>query len=236
MVERQKGSVSKEVTAVLLAAGEGTRLGVGKNKVYLPLAGKPVLSYSLRAFDRSLLVDQIVLVVASGEEARAGELLGDLAKDNRLVRGGARRRDSALAGVEAADGKIVLIHDAARPFPSPTLIERVIEGTRTHGACVPVIPVLDTVRYGNRNGFLLSQPIAREGLLRMQTPQGFERALIVRCLKAGEGAFTDDAGAVLASGASVWSVPGEAINLKVTTKADLALAEAIAAFIVHTGD
>ena len=227
--------MSNEVTtAVVLAAGEGRRLGAGLNKIYIQLAGQPLLSHCLRAFDRSPLIDQIVLVVAHGEEGRAGELVGSLTKDNRLVRGGARRRDSALAGVEAAKGSVVLIHDAARPFPSLALIQRVVEGTKAHGACVPVIPMADTIRYCNGEGFLLPQTVVREGLLRIQTPQGFERELIRRCLKLNGEVYADDAAAVLTGGARVWSVSGEATNLKVTTKTDLALAEAVAAHLART--
>ena len=224
----------EEVTAVVLAAGRGTRLGAGQNKAYIQIAGRPLLSYCLHAFARSPVIDRIVLVVARGEEAHAGKVIGGLSKDTRLVLGGAQRRDSSLAGVEAATGNVVLIHDAARPFPSLALIERVLEGTRIHGACVPTVPVADTQRYGDARGFLLCQSLTRSGLFGMQTPQGFKRELIRRCLAANEDAFADDAGAVLASGAPVWSVAGEAINLKVTTKADLVLAEAVAAHLART--
>lgn len=220
-----------KVTAVILAAGKGERVGAGWNKVYVKIAFRPLLSYSLATFSESAAIDEIVLVVGSSEEERAAALSARIRKEVRVVRGGTRRQDSALAGVEAADGGIVLIHDAARPFPSRALIDRVIEGTRAHGACVPVIPVVDTLRYSKRDGFLLARPVERAGLLQMQTPQGFKRVLIHRCLEGSGEAFTDDAGAVLASGAPVWTVPGEATNLKVTTQADLALAEALAAVL-----
>jgi len=220
-----------EITAVVLAAGAGRRLGAGGNKAYVPLAGRPLLSHCIDVFSRTALIDQIVLVVARGEEDRARKLIDDLTIDNRLVCGGAQRRDSALAGVEAADGKIVLIHDSARPFPSVGLIERIVAGTRAHDACVPVIPVTDTMRYSNEEGSLLPETVMREGLLRMQTPQGFKRELISRCLRANDQAFPDDAGAVLACGVSVWSVPGEAINLKVTRRTDLSFAETIATYL-----
>ncbi len=225
-----------EVTAVVLAAGEGRRLGAGQNKAYIQVAGRPLLSHCLGVFDRTLLIDQIVLVVARGEEECAGELIDDLTTNNLLVYGGAQRRDSALAGVEAADGKIVLIHDSARPFPSVGLIERVVTGTRAHGACVPVVPMADTIRYSNEEGFLLPEVVVREGLLRMQTPQGFKRKLICRCLQASQLAFPDDAGAVLACGVPVWSVSGEAINLKVTVREDLLVAEAVASQLVCAAD
>jgi len=226
--------VAKNVTAVILAAGKGTRLGTGENKAYVQLAGRPLLSYCLHAFDRSPLIDEIVLVIGTGEEERARRLIDPLDKDSRSVCGGITRRDSALAGVEAAEGQVVLVHDAARPFPSLALIKRVVEGTISHRACVPVIPVVDTLRYGEMEGRLTSTTVERKGLLHMQTPQGFERALIRRCLALSKEIVPDDAGAVLVTGAPVWTVPGDPINLKVTTQADLILAEAVAGFLAHT--
>ena len=216
------------VSAILLAAGRGTRIGAGENKIYLEIKGEPLLSYTLRAFSESPLIDEIILVVAAGEEPRATPLLADLKKKVHIVRGGRKRQDSSRAGVSAAKGKIVLIHDAARPFPSQALIARVITGVKVRGACVPVLPTVDTLRHRNAEGFLLSQWVERRDLLQMQTPQGFKREIIQQALAVSGSCFTDDAGAVLATGAKVWTVPGERGNFKVTTKEDLALAEAFA--------
>ncbi|MCD5416296.1 2-C-methyl-D-erythritol 4-phosphate cytidylyltransferase [Candidatus Bipolaricaulota bacterium] len=220
--------VAPMVTAVLLAAGSGSRVGAGENKIYLKIRGKPLLSYTLATFSESPLVDEIVLVIAGDDEHRATPLVAGLAKQVRIVHGGRRRQDSSRAGVEQARGRIVLIHDVARPFLSRELIARVLSGVEEHGACVPVLPVVDTLRYRNKNELLCSQPVEQRGLLQMQTPQGFERELIARALDCNDCRFTDDAGAVLASGRPVWTVPGDAMNLKVTTKEDLSLAEAIA--------
>jgi len=216
------------VSAILLAAGRGTRIGAGENKIYLEIKGEPLLSYTLRAFSESPLIGEIILVVAAGEEARATPLLVDLQKKVHIVRGGRTRQDSSRAGVSAAKGEIVLIHDAARPFPCQTLIARVITGVKVRGACVPVLPTVDTLRYRNAEGFLLPQWVERRDLLQMQTPQGFRREIIQQALAVSGSCFTDDAGAVLATGAKVWTVPGERGNFKVTTKEDLALAEAFA--------
>ncbi len=216
------------VSAILLAAGSGTRIGAGENKVYLDIKGKPLLSYTLRAFSKSTLIDEIILVVAAGEEPRAVPLLVDLRTQAHIVRGGRERQDSSRAGVSAAKGKIVLIHDAARPFPSQALIARVVTGVKLRGACVPVLPTVDTLRYRNAEGFLLPQLVERRGLLQMQTPQGFRREIIEQALAVAGLRFTDDAGALLAMGAKVWTVPGERGNFKVTTKEDLALAKAFA--------
>ena len=216
------------VSAILLAAGRGTRIRAGENKIYLEIKGEPLLSYTLRAFSESPLIGEIILVVAAGEEAQATPLLVDLQKKVHIVRGGRTRQDSSRAGVSAAKGEIVLIHDAARPFPCQTLIARVITGVKVRGACVPVLPTVDTLRYRNAEGFLLPQWVERRDLLQMQTPQGFRREIIQQALAVSGSCFTDDAGAVLATGAKVWTVPGERGNFKVTTKEDLALAEAFA--------
>ncbi len=216
------------VSAILLAAGRGTRIGAGENKIYLDIKGEPLLAYTLRAFSESPLIGEIILVVAAGEEARATPLLVDLQTQVHIVRGGRMRQDSSRAGVSAAKGEIVLIHDAARPFPGQALIARVITGVKVRGACVPVLPTVDTLRYRNAEGFLLSQWVERRDLLQIQTPQGFRREIIEQALAVSGSCFTDDAGAVLATGAKIWTVPGERGNFKVTTKEDLALAEAFA--------
>ncbi len=219
------------VTAVLLAAGSGSRVGAGENKIYLEISGKPLLSYTLTAFSESPLIDEIVLVIAANEECRATPLVTGLVKQVRIVHGGRQRQDSSRVGVAQARGRIVLIHDAARPFPSQGLIARVLAGVEEHKACVPALPVVDTLRYHDGSELLPVQPVERCKLLQMQTPQGFDRELIHRALDRNDRRFTDDAGAVLASGIPVWTVLGEATNLKVTTKDDLALAEAIAGII-----
>ncbi len=216
-----------KVSAVVLAAGRGERMKESANKVYLPLRGIPVLSYSLRAFAAIPEVDEIIIVTRRGEEGLASRIVRDIARPTRIVPGGKRRQDSARAGAEAASGGVVLIHDAARPFPSPSLIGRVIECVERHGACVPVVPVADTVRYTDPDGFLLADRIERKGLLRMQTPQGFLRDRLLAALAATVETITDDASAVLAAGGRVATVPGEETNIKLTTKGDLLLGEAL---------
>jgi len=222
--------MAERTSAVILGAGRGIRLGVGRNKVFLEIAGRPLLAYTLEAFIASPLVDELVVVIAPQDEPLARRLVSGLPKPARLVHGGKERRDSSLAGVDAANGEIVLIHDGARPFPSPALIERVVEGARTSGACVPVVSSTDTLRYRDESGTLHPQRIERRGLLRMQTPQGFRTELIRSALAASAHWFTDDAGAILETGLAVHTVPGEETNLKVTTPGDLTLAEA---FIAH---
>jgi 2-C-methyl-D-erythritol 4-phosphate cytidylyltransferase len=226
-----------QCTAVLLAAGRGSRMAAGANKVYLEVAGRPLLSYSLDVFSSAPWIDEIVLVVARGEEPLAAEAVEDIIKPVRVVPGGRRRQDSSLEGVHAASGEIVLIHDVARPFPSLFLIERVVQGTREHDACVPVLPVADTLRYRDKSGFLSPADLKRGDLYRIQTPQGFQRALIERCLRESEEReYTDDAAAVLATDLPVWTVAGEATNIKLTTSEDLEFATAMAPFFTFEED
>lgn len=221
--------MAKRVSAIILAAGRGTRIGADKNKVFLKIASHPLLYYTIAAFAGCAEIDEIVLVVAPGEEEAASSLVGRIEKDVQIVRGGARRQDSSYAGVSAARGGIVLIHDAARPLVSNELILRLIEATREHGACVPVLPVVDTIRHGTIDHPLEASLVDRSHLLRMQTPQGFSRDLIMKALSETDADVTDDAAAVLAAGTQVWTVAGEETNIKVTTKEDLVLAKMIIA-------
>lgn len=215
------------VTAVILAAGRGERMNAPMNKALLPLAGEPILAYSVRAFAEVAAVNEIVVVTQAGEEEQVRKIAVPLSPTVKIVPGGERRQDSARAGVGAANGEIVLIHDAARPFPSRALIARVIAETERHGACVPVIPVADTLRYADQDGFLRPQAVTRDGLFRVQTPQGFFRTQILGALTTTRETITDDASAVLAAGGVVYTTPGEETNIKLTTKADLLLASAL---------
>lgn len=202
-------------------------MGADRNKVFMLVSGRPLLAYTIESFARIDRIAEIILVVHPDDEDDVRALMPTAGPSWSIVYGGAQRRDSALAGVRAARGDTVLIHDGARPFPSPALIERVIDATDAHGACIPVLPVADTLRRvdGDR---LLNQTIARDSMVRIQTPQGFSAKRIRDALERSDSSITDDAAAVLATGQTVWTVPGEATNLKVTTRDDLAMANAIA--------
>ena len=221
--------MATQTSAIILAAGRGTRIGADRNKVFLEIASRPLLSYTIAAFAGCEQIDEIVLVVAPGEEETASALVEGIEKDVKIVHGGARRQDSSYAGVSAARGEILLIHDAARPFVSKDLISRLIAATREHGACVPALPVVDTIRQGELGYPVDDAVIDRSRLLRMQTPQGFNRELILSALSDSDANITDDAAAVLARGVPVWTIAGEETNIKVTTREDLALAEMIIA-------
>ncbi len=216
-----------DTSAVILAAGRGERMKTPENKVYMPLLGLPILSYSLRAFAETKGINEIVLVVRQGEEERARLVAQGSPLPVKITIGGERRQDSSRAGIETASGDIVLIHDAARPFPTSALISRVIECVKLYGACVPVLPMADTVRYGDAEGFLSPGQVERTGLLRMQTPQGFLREQLLPALCTINETVTDDASVILAAGGRVATVTGEETNLKLTTRGDLLLGEAL---------
>lgn len=221
-------------SVIVLAAGRGERFGKEKNKVWAELAGRPLLHYGVQAFACSGLVEELTIVARPGEEGDAAELVRGFSLPTAIVPGGERRQDSALAGIEAARGDYVLIHDGARPLVSVDLIRRVLAAAVAHGAAVPVVPVADTLRRVKAN-LLDPEPIPREGLVHIQTPQGFRRSLILAAYHEALGRgleLPDDAAAVLAFGHPVHAVPGDHRNVKVTHPGDLAL---VARLLVESG-
>jgi len=217
-------------SGVILAAGRGERFQGQVNKVFVLLHGRPLLRWCVDVFPASGVVGELVVVARPGEEGRITELLSEVPLPVQVVPGGKRRQDSARAGIEAARGEYVLVHDAARPLVSPELIRRVLKAAEEHGAAVPVFPVVDTVRYVDERGFLRPEDVPRAGLVRIQTPQGFRRELLLSALEHAERQglpLTDDASAVLALGKPVAAVPGDPRNLKITHPEDLALAESL---------
>lgn len=213
-------------SAVLLAAGRGTRLKTSVPKAYIELDRRPLLWYSLQNFAACPEISQIVVVIHRDDRALCEHSLGEALKRVELVYGGEHRQDSALAGVQAATQEYVLVHDAARPLVSQALIARVIEATLRHGAAVPALPVPDSLQRVCDDRIIAS--VDRDALVRVQTPQGFQRNLLSRALQQActeKRYFTDEASAVLAMlGVHAAVVPGDERNLKITTATDLELA------------
>lgn len=223
----------KTATAIVLAAGSGSRMGGGVPKVYQPLAGRPLL---LRTVDRMFAansVDGVIVVVADAEMGRCEALLrADLALRDRpwvLQRGGATRLQSAQRGLERLAGscELVILHDAARPFVSPALIDLCVRVAAEKGAVIPGLPVRDTIKEVSSDGLVRATP-DRSSLREIQTPQVFRREIILRAHEqaAREDVMaTDDAMVVERAGFSVYVVEGERTNLKVTVPEDFWLAE-----------
>ncbi len=218
-----------ETLAILVAAGRGERLGAGRPKAFVAVAGKPLLLWAAEAFEAAPAVDAIVAVVPEAERARAREMLGHVTKLAAVVPGGERRQDSVAAGLRHAppgfDG-LVLVHDAARPFVEPSLIAAVVEAARESGAALPVLPLVDTLKRV-RDGRVL-ETLDRSELCGAQTPQGFKLSALLRAYAQAAAAglsVTDEAMALERQGAIVRAVPGSTRNRKITTPDDLAWAE-----------
>lgn len=229
--------MSGRMTAVVLAAGRGSRMKSETAKQYMELLGKPVLYYALRAFEESLAVQSVVLVVAEDEEVYVTEAIVKrfhLHKVAAVVCGGAQRQDSVYRGLlAAADAEYVMIHDGARPLVTPALIARLAQAVEETNACVAGVPVKDTIKRVSQDGTVLETP-ARETLWQIQTPQAFSYALILdayETVRQQTLLFTDDASVLEYARPEqpIRIVQGAYENIKLTTPEDLLLAEALLA-------
>lgn len=216
------------MTAVLVAAGSSTRMGF--DKLSFDLGGETVLERSVRAFDECPEVDELVIVTgASGENAQRAA--ARCKKPVRLVKGGSTRAESARSGVAAAHGRLVAVHDAARPFVSQSVIADTIAAAARCSAAAPAVPVKDTIKTVAEDGAVTGTP-DRSTLRAVQTPQVFEADLLKAALQSAlenEVPVTDDCSAVERLGKVVYLIDGNEENLKITTPVDLVIAEAILA-------
>ncbi|WP_277970819.1 bifunctional 2-C-methyl-D-erythritol 4-phosphate cytidylyltransferase/2-C-methyl-D-erythritol 2,4-cyclodiphosphate synthase [Sphingomonas echinoides] len=217
---------STTTAAIIVAAGTGARSGSAVPKQYAPLGGRAILAHSYEALQRHPAIGRIVVVIGAGQEAALQAAVGDVT----AVIGGATRRLSVLAGLEALGGAVdrVLIHDAARPFLSATVIDALLAALDTRDGAVPALPVADTLaRDTALSGTLLGGTVARDGLHRIQTPQAFRFPAILAAHRGWRGDEpTDDAQMVRAAGGAVALVPGDPMLEKITHPADFAAAEA----------
>lgn len=221
------------VSAVIVAAGKGTRMGPNVDKLFLELKGCPVLVHTWRRFDQCQCIDQIVLVVRSGMEEAFEELKTRyrLTKPCQLVPGGLERQDSVSNGLAAlpAETEIVAIQDAARPCTRSELICATVEAARAHGAAVAAQPVTDTIKE-SADGSLVTRTLDRSKLWAVQTPQTFQVQIIRRALAEVKNRgllVTDDTAACELIGQPVRLVSSQAPNPKVTRPEDLPLIEAL---------
>ena len=214
----------KKVTAVIVAAGRGTRFGGDLPKQFLKIENRTVLEMAIEPFQSHPMVD--ALIVASSEEyvELCSRICERFDKMNAFVLGGEQRQDSVRACLDRTDEGLVLIHDGARPFVTAQVIDRVIEGAYNQGACVPCVPVKDTVRQTENVKCTSSVTLERSSLFCVQTPQGFDTELIRRAyIKAEEDGFigTDDGVLAERLGAGVAIAEGDYANIKITTREDL---------------
>lgn len=220
-----------KVTAIILAAGKGSRMQSEIKKQYMMIKERPVIWYSLNAFSESS-VDEIVLVTGEEEIEYCRKIVEDNAfkKVKHIVKGGKERYNSVYEGLLAAkDSSYVLIHDGARPAISIPVIEKCIEYVKKSGACIIGVPVKDTIKVIDDKGYVVNTP-ARETLWSIQTPQAFSYEIIMNAYKkmfdGNSVSVTDDSMIVeLYTGTKVEIVEGEYTNIKITTKEDIITAE-----------
>ena len=215
------------VSAVIAAAGSGTRIGFKKQ--FMELRGMPLLAYSLQAFQEST-VDEIVVVTAEEDIFTVKDIAEsfDITKLTAVVRGGATRCESVMNGLSAVSGDYVLIHDGARPFVADYEIDGLIDEVIQCKAATLGYPIVDTVKWV-KNGYI-ENTVPREVLLAAATPQGFETELIKKAhIKAAKDgiSLTDDCSAAEYCGHKVKMIPCRDINIKITTAKDVIFAEAI---------
>ena len=222
-------------SAIIVAAGRGTRMGGRVSKQYLPLGGVPILGRTLQVFTESGLFDEVILAVADTDMAycRRQFLEGYGAKPViRIVAGGRNRQESVYNGLEACCGQdddVVLIHDGVRPFVTQAFLTLCLESVRGHDACIAAVPACDTLKQVGSDG-RITQTLRRDAVWLAQTPQGFRLGLIRSAHRQArhEGFLgTDDAQLVERLGRAVAVVPGSRTNIKITTPDDLRLAESI---------
>ncbi len=218
-------------TAIVLAAGQGKRMGTQIHKQYLELNGKPVLYYSLYAFEQSNLIDDIILVVGENQiEYCETEIVSkyDFKKIKKIVQGGAERYHSVWNGLQEVDEGYVFIHDGARPFLNEEILARAYKVVQECKACVVGMPTKDTIKITDGEGFVADTP-DRSKVWMIQTPQVFETALVKKAyeklMKQTQANVTDDAMVVEQMlGDKVKLVEGSYENIKITTPEDLQIA------------
>jgi 2-C-methyl-D-erythritol 4-phosphate cytidylyltransferase len=222
------------ISALIVAAGKGLRMGAAQRKQYLQLCDRPLLVHTLQAFDQCSEFQTILLVVPKTEmEFCEKEILPTASLNHRvkLIAGGRRRQDSVFNGLQyLGDGQgVVLIHDGVRPLVSMALIRDCIQGAMQWGACLPVVQAVDTLKQIDSHGNILCT-MSRESIRMAQTPQAFSLAIILRAHREARRLnreATDDASLVEALGVSVHAIAGSRENIKITTPEDLAYAEAL---------
>src|SRR5579864_3886977 len=228
-----------KVIVIIPAAGLGTRMApAGKApaaKQFLEIDGTAIVFHTLRVFARNRQVSQIVVALRKTEMERFRQQLEreKIGAKVEMVEGGEHRQHSvanAVRALHAAPDDVVLVHDAVRPLVDDEIIANVIAEVQKHGAAIAGLPAVDTIKQVERAaaGAIITSTIPRERVVQAQTPQGFRYELIKRAFEgAAEDGFigTDEASLVERLGESVWVVMGSARNIKITTPADLELAE-----------
>jgi 2-C-methyl-D-erythritol 4-phosphate cytidylyltransferase len=219
------------VTAIIVAAGQGSRMQGAQRKQYLSLAGLPILTRTLMVFDGCDAVEQIILVVPQDDIDFCRKNIlepAGLSQKIRLMPGGRRRQDSVYNGLKEVDENcsIVIIHDGVRPFVQNEQIIACIDSARESGACIIGVPAHETLKQTDSSGQII-RTLSRDDIWLAQTPQAFRHDLIRKAHDQArrEGFFaTDDAALVERTGAAVKIIKGSRTNIKITVREDLEMA------------
>jgi 2-C-methyl-D-erythritol 4-phosphate cytidylyltransferase len=217
--------------AIIVAAGQGSRMGGDCPKQFLELAGVPVIIHTLSAFEQCDEIDEIVIVLSASESANFLSLASKhgLRKVAKIVGGGSTRADSVRRGLDAirsATAEIVAVHDGVRPLITAAEISKVVNAAREHGAALLAAPVTDTIK--QVDGEKIVRTLERSSLRRALTPQCFQYQLLKRAFEqadVNDPTLTDESVLVERLGIEVMMVEGSSRNIKITTREDLALAE-----------
>ena len=218
--------------ALIPAAGRGRRMGCGVEKQFMQVAGKPLLAHTLARFEAASSIDRVVVIVPPGREAYCAEeivAVEGLRKVTRIVAGAETRQRSVTAGFRCIGENVdvVVIHDGARPFVSPLLIQTSVDLAYQHGSAIVAIPESDTLKRVSVDGTVV-ETVDRQQLWRAQTPQAFQRSVLKRALAYAEEHnldATDEASLVESLSWPVRIVPGTVWNFKITTPDDLHFAK-----------
>jgi len=218
------------VSAIIVAAGSGLRMGGNTRKQYIALSGKPVLERTLAVFTACERIETIYLVVPADDVDFCRK---HFATSERItyVPGGAQRQDSVFNGLRASENssEIVVVHDGVRPFVQGDQLIACIRGAQAHGACVLGVPARDTLKRVDAKGDI-AETLERENIWHAQTPQAFQYDLIMQAhahARKNKICGTDDAFLVECCGQKVRMIEGSPENIKITTPQDLKTAEAI---------
>lgn len=223
----------KGVSAIIASAGYGRRMGLRDRKQYIHIGGIPVLAHTISVFQRHNSIESIILVVPEDDIGFCKREIVErysFKKVKDIVAGGKERQDSIRNGLSAISGSgIVVIHDGVRPFVTDGMVEGVIKVALEHGAAVTGVPVRETTKRVSDDGWIV-ETVDRENLWLIQTPQAFDIGWIrdAHTMASQQGVFsTDDSGLVEWMGKRVKVVEGSVFNIKITTRDDLMLAEAL---------
>ena len=216
------------VSCIIVAAGSGIRLGASIPKAFVKINGKPMLEYSLKAYQDCKHINEIILVKPPSHQFNGLKYFDRFSKLAAIVSGGKERLDSVRTGLNSVSSKagMVLIHDAARPLIKPEQIEAVISATKKHGAAILASPVTDTIKSADKTW--IKGTLDRSGLWKAQTPQGFRKEILGRSHFSWRKLIaTDDSQLAELVKVKVRIVPGDDSNIKITTPIDLEIASCL---------